>query len=436
MKQLKSIICFEAGSGEQPPWRCSLDEIGNDIDLLRSLDQERLIELVVSENAVTIAGRDRVGLAILPSGRRLIIRTKIPSVAILDWLIFLGEIPGLETWLQESGVTSGEDFHICISKLFLLELESLTRLHLRKDYVVESMEGLVVRGRIQMKDFACSVHRLPRLPLVHRCRTLDTPFNAVLALALDRLRHFFFDFPPQVRTRFSALRDQWTSIRREIKDPVTAVTEAQWACPSGYRNALQLARLILLGLSLDPNSRMGGQAFTISLALIWERSLRQMFTNFSSQTGWFSVADEMRTRMWDDSYGKKDPNRWLSADIIVEKPNRRWVLDAKYKRAFGTESRADRFQMCAYAVAFDADRVTLIYPTAKADTFGLKRLLRTSVGAKEVIVDSLELPMSQGPQACLNALIRVCENVDGAAPVDQLDVNRSSSTCYAKLSTA
>ena len=73
---------------------------------------------------------------------------------------------------------------------------------------------------------------------------------------------------------------------REITDPVTAATEAQWACPPGYRNAVQLARLILLGLSLDPTSSIGGQAFTLSLALIWERSLRKMFFDMKGQTGW------------------------------------------------------------------------------------------------------------------------------------------------------
>ena len=49
---------------------------------------------------------------------------------------------------------------------------------------------------------------------------------------------------------------------------------------------------------------------------------------------------------------------------MLENNLERWVLDAKYKRAFGVESREDRFQMCAYAVAFNADRATLVYPTA------------------------------------------------------------------------
>ena len=243
MIQLDDIVCFEAGSSEQSPWCAPLSQVGGDLKALESLAQERLLDLNVKGNQVAIKGKDRVGLVILPSGRRLIIRTKIPSVVILEWLMYLGEIPALEAWLQESGIGSGDDFHISIGKLFLRELDSVTRLHLRKDYKAETTEGTFVRGRVLMTRLAYRVHRLPELPMAHRHRTLDTPFNSVLALALDRLRLFFSGLSQEDRLKLVRLRDQWASIRREINDPITAVTEAQWACPPGYRNAVQLARL-------------------------------------------------------------------------------------------------------------------------------------------------------------------------------------------------
>ena len=94
----------------------------------------------------------------------------------------------------------------------------------------------------------------------------------------------------------------------------------------------------------------------------------------------------------------------MTADVMLEQLPDRWVLDAKYKRGFGSESRADRFQMCGYALAFDAGRVTLVYPTASENEYALRTLLRTSVGDKTVLIDSMELPMSSGPQACMTAL--------------------------------
>ena len=165
--------------------------------------------------------------------------------------------------------------------------------------------------------------------------------------------------------------------------------------------------LILLGLSLDSSSSVGGQVFTLSLALIWERSLRRMCFDMKAQTGWTPVAVGERTRRWDDSYGTDDPSRWLRADVMLERHSDRWVLDAKYKRAFGGESREDRFQMCAYAVAFDADRATLVYPTASDGDHAVGTLLSTSVGAKKLVIDSMDLPMSSGPQACITALMRI-----------------------------
>ena len=409
MIQLGDIVCFEAGSSEDIPWSIPRNRLGGDFESLTLLSEERLIDLKVKGDIVEIRGKDRVGLVILPSGRRLIVRTKIPSLAMLDWLIYLKKIPNLKTWLQESGVGVGDDFHICIGKLFLRELDIVTRLHLRKDYMAATTEGSIVRGRVLLTRLAHRIHRLPRLPLANRVRTLDTPYNSVLALALDRLRLFFSGFSVEERSKLTRLRDQWASIRRNATDPVTAVTEAQWACPPGYRNAVQIARLILLGLSLEPTSSSGGQAFTLSLDLIWERSLQKMFAELKEQTGWTPVCDTEKTRHWDDSYATDNPNRWLTTDVMLEQQSERWVLDAKYKRAFGVENRSDRFQMCAYAIAFNANRATLVYPTASDGNHEVRTLLRTSVGNKQILIDSMVLPMRNGPQACLNALLQVCK---------------------------
>ena len=409
------IVCFEAGSSEDIPWCAPRIGLGGDFEMLDTLAGERLIDLAVKGDNVEIRGRDRVGMIILPSGRRLIIRTKISSLAILEWLVYLREMPDLKVWLQESGVGIGDEFHLCVGRLFLRELDVVTRLHLRKDYMAEMTEGSIVRGRVLVARLAGRFHRLPRLPLVHRCRTLDTPYNSVLALALDRLRLFFSGFTPEERSRLARLRDHWASIRRDLTDSVTVVTEAQWACPPGYRNAIQIARLILHGLSLEPSSSMGGQAFTMSLALIWERSLRKMFSEMKEITGWAPVSDNARTRRWDDSNATENPSRWLTTDVMVQRHSERWVLDAKYKRAFGIESRSDRFQMCAYAIAFNAGRATLVYPTASEGDHQVKTLLRATVGSKQILIDSMILPMRSGPQACMSALMYACRNSEGAA---------------------
>jgi 5-methylcytosine-specific restriction endonuclease McrBC regulatory subunit McrC len=403
------IVCFELGS-EQLPWVGSSALLDLDREAIQRLAQESLIEVTEKGGDSHISGVDRVGLVQLPSGRRLVIRSKIESLVLLEWLAYLGEFPPLEVWLADAGVTAGVDFHTCIARLFLYEMEKLTRLHLRKDYIPIFSNESTIRGRIMTTQLYRKLHRLPYVPQKHRSRQLDTPYNIVLALALDKLPLLLAYSTANDCTLLARLRDLWAHIRRDVADPVSAVTGAQWACPPGYRSALQLARLILIGAALDPEAGYGGQAFTLSLASMWERSLRRMVEEICGETGWIPSPDSARTRQWDDSAGRNDPTRWLNADVMATHGNLCWVLDAKYKRAFGNESRADRFQMCAYALAFDADVVSLVYPLAQSG-YHRRTLLEAVVGLKHVSIDSISLPMCAGPESCKLALVELCKTI-------------------------
>jgi 5-methylcytosine-specific restriction endonuclease McrBC regulatory subunit McrC len=399
----EDIVCFEIGSGDAPAWLGSRRALQDDWAALERQADCGVIQLGSSGDTVTIRGATRVGLVVLPSGRRLVIRSKIPSLTLIEWLVYLGEFPLLTAWLSEAGVGVGDDWHQCLARLFLRALEHITLRHVRKDYVPTAVERPEVRGRILTGALSQRLHRLPRVPQVQRERTFDTPCNIVLALTLDRLPAMLTDARDSDRRRMGWLREQWACISRHSDDPASAVTAAQWACPPGYRDALQLARLILTGASLDPDALTGGQSFTLPLAAIWEHALRRMGDDLVTSGGWCCVGDAQRVRRWDDPTGRLDRTRWLIADVILQRGASRWVLDAKYKCQFADESRSDRFQMCAYAVAFDADRVTLVYPTATSQS-AARELLRTMVGSKHLLIDSLALPMSAGPDACRAAL--------------------------------
>ena len=135
-RKLDRITCFEAGSGSVEPWIGSRDTVGDDLVMLGILAERRLIKLNVVDNEVAIRGTTRVGMVILPSGRRLVIRSKIPNIVLLDWLAYLGKFPRLSYWLPESGVAAvksdQDDWHLCIARLFLHAMEQVTRQHLRK----------------------------------------------------------------------------------------------------------------------------------------------------------------------------------------------------------------------------------------------------------------------------------------------------------------
>ncbi len=408
--RLDDIVCFELGSNDAVAWFGSRRTLEDDWAAIERQAVRGVIQVDVCGDTVTIRGATRVGLVVLPSGRRLVVRSKISSLKLIDWLVYLGEFPRLTAWLSESGVGIGDGWHQCLARLFLLALEQVTQRHVRKDYVVIAADPPEVRGRILTAALGRQLHRLPRIPQVQRQRTYDTPFNAVLALALDRLPAMLSDADGADRRRMGWLREQWACISRHTDDPASTVTAAQWACPEGYRDALQLARLILTGASLDPDSLAGGQSFTLPLAAVWEHALRRMCDELTDPCGWRRIPASQHVRRWDDPAGCHDRKRWLTADVIVQRAGSRWVLDAKYKREFADESRTDRFQMCAYAVAFDADRVTLVYPTGTPGC-ARRELLRTNVGGKALLIDSLALPMAVGPEACREALANAAEQI-------------------------
>jgi 5-methylcytosine-specific restriction endonuclease McrBC regulatory subunit McrC len=408
--KLDDIVCYEIGSGDAAPWEGTRSSLQHDLPALKAYARRGLIRLEVNGDTVAISGRSRVGLVVLPTGRRLIIRSKISGLTILEWLAYLGKFRPLQHWLPEEGIaakdTEQDDWYRCIARLFLFAMEDVTRWHLRKDYASIQIDAPEIRGRIIATKLAQRMNRLPRVPQAKRSRTFNVPFNMILAKALDRVPMLLIGGRTDDRQRMARLREQWSPIARDIDDPIAAVTSAQWASPPGYRAALQLARLILIGAVVDPQSTMGGHAFTLSLASVWEQSIRRMCDELA-ETGWRRVSDAEHTRRWDDPAGRDDPNRWLNADVILKKTERRWVLDAKYKREFGNEGRTDRFQMCAYAIGFDANRVSLVYPTAMASFDARRIILKATVGERALEIDSLALPMAEGPQACLKRLAEI-----------------------------
>ena len=108
------IVCYEVGSGNMPAWNGTRWELGDDFTALSLLAADRrVIELDMRGDQVAICGATRIGLVVLPSGRRLIIRSKVSSLTLLEWLVYLGEFPRLTSWMPDAGVSVGDDWHQC-----------------------------------------------------------------------------------------------------------------------------------------------------------------------------------------------------------------------------------------------------------------------------------------------------------------------------------
>lgn len=394
------ILCNEEGSLAPVAWRGSVESLGEDYAAIQRHHEERILNVQEHRGQVEIRGRDRVGVVRLPSGRRILIRTKVPGLVLLDWLVYLGEFPDIQFWDQDGNVTQSESYQSVLASLFLHELDIVTRCHMRLGFVQFDTESPQVRGRILSQRLAQRPWRLPAIPQKVRGRSINTPPNQMLAAALDRILMFVDELGSEQLAAFQQLRHSWSGISRSTEDREYIIQSSMSAPPAGYRSALQLARLILTGAIFDPTPGWGGDTFTISLARMWENAVSKMCRELSEKTGWHVAPRTESIRRWDDSAGTDDPNRSMLADTLLYRGDQRWVLDAKYKSSFGNESRNDRFQMCGYILGFGASRATLVYPTASESDLPYRVLLSTLFGEKQVVIDSIALPMIDGPQIC------------------------------------
>jgi len=249
---------------------------------------------------------------------------------------------------------------------------------------------------------AARFHVLPKLPQKYRSRILDSEYNMILAYALDRLPTLLTSIRSYDRTLLIRLANAWAGVGRALIDVRSCAIALQSGAPPGYRVALQLASIILSGCDFG---RSGGQFFSLSLSDLWEKALLRMCHELSRTSGW--VPQPVSHRFWEDPTESSDNRRWMKADVLLRQGDVQWVMDAKYKLGFGNESREDRFQICTYALAFDASRASLLYPSAQGESVTLQCLLNASVGHRRVRIESGELPMAAGPDVCLRALAHV-----------------------------
>jgi hypothetical protein len=90
------IVCDEIGSLNPVAWRGTTKSLGDDYAAILRLHDNRFLNVREHCGQIEIFGRDRVGVLRLPSGRRVLIRTKLPGLVLVEWLAYLGEFPDIQ----------------------------------------------------------------------------------------------------------------------------------------------------------------------------------------------------------------------------------------------------------------------------------------------------------------------------------------------------
>ncbi|MBN2496936.1 MAG: hypothetical protein JXR96_20260 [Deltaproteobacteria bacterium] len=394
---VSTVTCQEQGTPRSERWSPPFLVSSEDLSFLEARSSQEQIEIErISSMEIRVAGRKYCGRIRLPSGRWLQIQSKVPPARIMDWLVYSRTIPSLESWIDAPMLDVGTDAATALAALFLHELSILTNFHLRPGYCVVSQVRRAFRGRLVERKLARESRQLPALPCAFRDRTMSTVQNCVLARALDACWRLGVQnaLRDESRCQLERLNAQWAGIERTLSSVHHALTVAVACPPVGYRNALQLARMLMVGAGFDLAGGDGGDSFLVSMAGIFERALRRMAAQWARRNGWASMSSSARTRFWDDAPRKRS----FIADVMVQHPSHeRIILDAKYKCGYGHESREDCFQMCAYLLAFKARTALLVYPTGMGNP---RTLLQSDLVPSGATILSMELPMAKGPAEC------------------------------------
>lgn len=124
----------------------------------------------------------------------------------------------------------------------------------------------------------------------------------------------------------------------------------------GYRKALDISRLILLNYHPDlSQGRKDVLALMFDMNNLWEQFV---LVSLRKQPGW-KVRGQHSKYFWKPEGGY---HRTIRPDISIEKDNKRYILDTKWKLVDKQPSMEDLRQMYAYHHYFEAEKVALLYP--------------------------------------------------------------------------
>ena len=258
--------------------------------------------------------------------------------------------------------TQRNDLLELLVRLFAERLLAAVRRGLPRRYVAREEDLRLLRGKLhvtrQMTHLAIRPDRLA-------CRfdelSEDTPLNRVLKAAVSRLTRLARTdanarLLAETAARFESVGDSPDPLREPVQLDRTN---------AAFHGLHRLARLFLEG---DWQSTASGGA--AGFALLFPMNV--LFEKFIGRCLQRALAPDVRVRLQASGhYALIDADgRSLFAlrpDAVIEKAEGAVVLDAKWKELRPGEKtlnveQSDVYQMLAYAEAWDAKRLVLVYP--------------------------------------------------------------------------
>ena len=275
-----------------------------------------------------------------------------------DLRVAEGELAALDT--------QRHDLLELLIRLFADRLLAAVRRGMPRRYLVHEEDLALLRGRLDVKrQFTHLAVRPDRLACRYDELSEDTPLNRVLKAAVTRLAGLVrsaanFRRLAELTARFEFVRNSSDPLREPVR-----LDRTNTAFHAFYR----LAKLFLTG---DWQSTTGGRSAGLAL-LFPMNELFEAFIGRSLERALAPRTVHLQHRRRSALTGANgEPLFALQPDVVIEESDARpVVLDTKWKRltprARGCKTtmgvaQSDVYQMLAYARAYDAQRLVLIYP--------------------------------------------------------------------------
>lgn len=312
-----------------------------------------------AQQVVGILAIPGLTLEILPKieGDEQSVRTALIRMLAVayDLRVSEGELSALDTQRR--------DFLELLIRLFCDRLLTAVKYGLSRHYVEREDDLPVFRGSLMVKrQLTAHATRPDRLACRFDELSEDTPINRVLKAAVLQLSRISRTSDNLRRLGELASRFEMASpSARPLSEPVSLDRTN-----AAFHQVYQLARLFLSG---DWQNTMGGQASGFTLLF----RMNDLFEAFIGRMLHRALAPApvhlQNRRHYALRHSPSGDGAFaLRPDIVVETANGPLVIDTKWKRldpnngANHEVSQSDVYQMLAYAHAYDAHRLILLYP--------------------------------------------------------------------------
>ena len=239
-------------------------------------------------------------------------------------------------------------------ELYLLEVEELIRKGLIKHYSKQTKNVKALKGKL---DFAGHIQKnivhKERFYTTHQVYDYNHFLHQVLYKAISIVSQFtngsrLQDLSNRVLLNFPQVDDKIITTQQLNDILLTRKSK-------NYKNALELARLIILNYSPDISS---GKEKMLSLLFdmnqLWEEYILGQVKKACIHTE-IEISGQESKSFWGSNS--------LRPDIVLRKGGKTYVIDTKWKRPQRSSASVnDLRQMYTYCRFWDAERVMLLYP--------------------------------------------------------------------------